>query len=94
MPVQLICRMYELAYTKQAIKDAKKLKQSNLKDKAKEILALIEKDPFASPPHFEKLIGNLHNHYSRRLNQQHRIVYEVHKKEKVVRIIRMWTHYE
>ena len=86
--------MYELVYTKQAIKDAKYLKQSHLRGKAKEILALLEENPFLSPPSFEKLTGNLHGYYSRRLNQQHRIVYQVHEEEKIVRIIRLWTHYE
>jgi len=86
--------MYELVYSKQAIKDSSRLKKSNLLTKGKEILSLLEKDPFMSPPLFEKLTGNLKGYYSRRLNQQHRIVYEVYQKEKIVRIIRLWTHYE
>jgi len=85
--------MFELVYSKQAIKDSQYLKQSSLRLKAKDILSLLEVNPFVSPPLFEKLTGNLSGYYSRRLNQQHRIVYEVHKKEKIVRIIRMWTHY-
>lgn len=86
--------MYELAYSKQALKDAKHLKKSNLKSKAKELLAIIENNPHTSPPTFEKLSGNLRGYYSRRLNKQHRIVYEVYEELKIVRIIRMWTHYE
>ena len=86
--------MFEVVFSKQAVKDSKSLKKSNLRTKAKEILSLLEKDPFVSPPLFEKLTGNLSGYYSRRLNQQHRIVYEVHKKEKIVRVIRLWTHYE
>ena len=86
--------MFEVVFSKQAVKDSKSLKKSNLRSKAKEILSLLEEDPFVSPPLFEKLTGNLSGYYSRRLNQQHRIVYEVHKKKKIVRVIRLWTHYE
>ena len=85
---------YKLVYTKQAQKDAKKLKQSGLKEKAIHILNQLEKDPFISFPPFEKLTGDLTGAYSRRINVQHRIVYQVFKSEKIVKIIRMWTHYE
>ena len=85
---------YRVVYSKQAIKDAKKLKRSILRKTAKEIINLIKVDPFISPPAFEKLVGDLEGAYSRRLNKQHRIVYQVYKKEKTVKILRLWTHYE
>lgn len=85
---------WTLLYTKQALKDAKKAKAGGLKGKAQELLAVIERDPFANPPPFEKLVGDLAGAYSRRLNIQHRLVYQVLKKEKVVKVLRMWTHYE
>lgn len=83
-----------LVYAKQAIKDAKKLAASGLKPRAEELLALIAKDPFQNPPPYEKLVGDLAGAYSRRINIQHRIVYEVFSKERTVRVLRMWTHYE
>lgn len=86
--------MYKLLYTKQAQKDAKKLYDSNLKNKAEEILRLLEKNPFIEYPPFEKLIGDLTGLFSRRINIQHRIVYQVFEEEKIIKIIRMWTHYE
>ena len=86
--------MYKLLYTKQAKKDALKLSESNLKKKAQEILKVLEEDPFKEYPPYEKLIGNLTGAFSRRLNIQHRIVYQVYQKEQIVKIIRMWTHYE
>ena len=86
--------MYKLLYTKQAKKDAKKLSESNLKKKAQEILKIIEEDPFQDYPPYEKLIGDLTGTFSRRINIQHRIVYQVFEVEKVVKVIRMWTHYE
>jgi len=76
------------------MKDAKKLAASGLKPKALELLAILEGDPFQNPPPFEKLVGDLAGTYSRRINIQHRMVYEVFTKEKTVRILRMWTHYE
>jgi Txe/YoeB family toxin of toxin-antitoxin system len=85
---------WEIVYAKQALKDAKKLAASGLKQKAQIILAIIVNDPFQSFPPYEKLVGNLAGTYSRRINIQHRVVYEVFVKEKVVRIFRMWTHYE
>lgn len=76
-----------------AQKDAKKLSQANLDIKAKKLIEILKKDPFQNPPPYEKLVGNLNSAYSRRINIQHRIVYEVKEEEKVVRILRMWTHY-
>ena len=81
-------------FAKQAIKDAKKLAASGLKSKAQELLAVLANDPFQNPPPFEKLVGDLAGAYSRRINIQHRIVYEVFAKQKTVRVLRMWTHYE
>jgi len=86
--------MYKLLYTKQAQKDAKKLGASNLKEKALLILEILEADPFAKPPPYEKLVGDLSGAFSRRINIQHRIVYQVIESEKIVKILRMWTHYE
>ena len=84
---------YKLFYTKQAQKDAKKLSRSNLEKKAQELLEVLRKDPFVKPPEYEALVGDLKGSYSRRINIQHRIIYQVYEKEKVVKIIRMWTHY-
>lgn len=84
---------YKVVYTKQALKDAKKIAQSNLKEKAKELLDLISNDPFASPPSYEKLIGDLSGAYSRRINVQHRLVYQVIEEEKTIKVLRMWSHY-
>lgn len=86
--------MYKLLFTNQAQKDAKNLTSSNLKKKAEEILQIIQSDPFCDYPPYEKLIGDLTGSFSRRINIQHRIVYQVIEEEKVVKIIRMWTHYE
>ncbi|HEX4975270.1 MAG TPA: Txe/YoeB family addiction module toxin [Pseudomonadales bacterium] len=85
---------WEIVYAKQAIKDAKKLAASGLKLKAQELLEVLSIDPFQNPPPFEKLVGDLAGAYSRRINIQHRIVYEVFAREKTVRVLRMWTHYE
>lgn len=85
---------WELVYAKQALKDAKKLAASGLKQKAQTILAMLANDPFQNPPPYEKLTGDLTGAYSRRINIQHRLVYEILVKEKVVRVLRMWTHYE
>ena len=85
---------WELIYSKQALKDAKKLKAAGLKPKAEELLEILKSDPLQNPPSFEKLIGDLAGAYSRRINIHNRLVYEVFPKEKVVRILRMWTHYE
>ncbi len=85
---------YRIVYTKQAQKDAKKLKNTELAPKAKKLLELLKADPFRSPPMFEKLLGELASAYSRRINIQHRLVYQVLKKERVVKVLRLWTHYE
>jgi Txe/YoeB family toxin of toxin-antitoxin system len=85
---------WSVVYAKQAMKDAKKLASSGLKPKAQELLAVLASDPFQNPPPFEKLVGDLAGAYSRRINIQHRIVYEVFAKKKIVRVLRMWTHYE
>ena len=85
---------WKIIYTKQSQKDAKKIVAVNLKEKAIEILQILENNPYQSPPPFEKLVGDLTGAYSRRINIQHRIVYQILNDEKVVKIIRMWTHYE
>ena len=85
---------WKLVYTNQAQKDAKKLKSSGLKDKAISILDTIQKDPFHTPPPYEKLVGDLSGAYSRRINIQHRIVYQVFEDIQTVKIIRMWSHYK
>ena len=85
---------WELVYSRQALKDAKKLKAAGLKPKAEELLEVLKNDPLQNPPSFEKLIGDLAGAYSRRINIHNRLVYEVFPKEKVVRILRIWTHYE
>ena len=85
---------WALVYARQALKDAKKLAAAGLKPKAQELLDVLAYDPFQNPPPFEKLVGDLEGAYSRRINIQHRLVYEVFKKERTVRVLRMWTHYE
>ncbi len=85
---------WELYYTKQAQKDAKKLNQSGLKQKVKDLLEIITKHPYQTPPPYEKLVGDLSGAYSRRINIQHRLVYQVLEKENAIKILRMWTHYE
>ena len=85
---------WELVYSKQALKDAKKLKAAGLKPKAEELLEILKLDPLQNPPSFEKLIGDLAGAYSRRINIHNRLVYEVFPKRKKVRVLRMWTHYE
>jgi toxin YoeB len=85
---------WKLVYTKQAQKDAKKLAASGLKPKAQGLLALIAEDPYRRPPPFEKLIGDLAGAYSRRINIQHFVVYEVLEDERVVKVLRLWSHYE
>ena len=86
--------MWQIYYTKQARKDAKKLASAGLKEKAKALLKIIQEDPFQRPPPFEKLVGDLDGAYSRRINIQHRIVYQVLDKQKAVKVLRLWTHYE
>lgn len=83
-----------LVYTKDAQKDAKKLALNGLKAKAEKLLAVLKNDPFQNPPPYEKLVGDLLGAYSRRINFQHRLVYQVLKTERIVKVIRMWSHYE
>ena len=85
---------WQLVYTKQARRDAKKLSASGLKAKAEILLQILQRDPFQNPPSFEKLVGDLAGAYSRRLNVQHRLVYQVLLRSKTVKVIRLWTHYE
>lgn len=85
---------YKLVYTKQAQKDTKKATSSGFKSKIEELLRLVSENPFEEYPPYEKLVGNLEGAYSRRINIQHRLVYQVYEEEKVVKIIRMWTHYD
>jgi Txe/YoeB family toxin of toxin-antitoxin system len=85
---------WQVVYSKHAEKDAKKLAAAGLKTKAQELLAVLASDPFQNPPPYEKLVGDLAGAYSRRINIQHRLVYEVFTKERVVRVLRMWSHYE
>ncbi len=85
---------WEVVFAKHAVKDAKKLAAAGLKGKAQELLDMLQNDPFQNPPAYEKLVGDLDGAYSRRINIQHRLVYEVFKQERMVRVLRMWTHYE
>jgi Txe/YoeB family toxin of toxin-antitoxin system len=85
---------FELVYTRQAKKDAKKLKGTPLASKARGLLELISENPFAEPPPFEALVGDLKGAYSRRINIQHRLVYQVLEEENIVKVLRLWTHYE
>ena len=85
---------WELAFSKQALKDARKAKAAGLKSKVEELLAILEQNPFQNPPTFEKLVGDLAGAYSRRINIHNRLVYEVFSAEHTVRVLRMWTHYE
>jgi len=85
---------WQLVFSKYAQKDAKKLAAAGLKSKAQDLLAILAKDPFQKPPPYEKLVGDLAGAYLRRINIQHRLVYEVFAEERVVRVLRMWSHYE
>ncbi len=85
---------WQVVFSKHAVKDARKLAAAGLKAKAQDLLAVLAADPFRNPPPYEKLVGDLAGAYSRRINIQHRLVYEVFAKEHVVRVLRMWTHYE
>jgi Txe/YoeB family toxin of toxin-antitoxin system len=85
---------WKLVFSKYALKDAKKLSAAGLKEKAQALLDILELDPMQNPPPYEKLVGDLKGAYSRRINIQHRLVYEVFRKEKMVRVLRMWTHYD
>jgi len=85
---------WSIVYTRQAQKDAKKITAAGLKDKACRLLEIMQIDPFRSPPPYEKLVGDLHGAFSRRITIQHRLVYQVLEKERTVKVLRMWTHYE
>ncbi|HKL81337.1 MAG TPA: Txe/YoeB family addiction module toxin [Desulfobacter sp.] len=85
---------WTVVFTKQAQKDAKKISSSDLKSKAEDIIEILKQNPYQTPPSYEKLVGDLSGAYSRRLNIQHRIVYQIFNDEKIVKVIRMWTHYE
>ena len=85
---------WQVVYSKHAQKDAKNLAAAGLKDKALDLLSVLAADPFQNPPPYEKLVGDLAGAYSRRINIQHRLVYEVFAKERIVRVLRMWSHYE
>lgn len=86
--------MYKIEYHKKALKDISKLKQNKLENKAKQLIELIKENPFQNPPPYEKLIGDLKDLYSRRINIQHRLVYQVLEDKKIVRILSLWSHYE
>jgi len=86
--------MWRVVFTKRALKDAKKLSAAGLRSKAETLLDILRKNPFQTPTPFEKLIGDLSGAYSRRINIQHRLVYQIISDEKTVKVIRMWTHYE
>lgn len=85
---------WTLVYTRQAQKDAKKLKAAGLKDKVQALLDILARNPLTNPPPYEKLVGDLAGAYSRRINIQHRLVYQIVKAEKTIKVLRMWTHYE
>lgn len=86
--------MYKIVYTKKAVKDIAKLKSAKLDEKARSLIELVRKDPFQTPPPYEKLLGDLSGAYSRRINVKHRFVYEVLEKDKIIKILSMWTHYD
>ena len=86
--------MWELYFTRQAKKDARKLAAAGLKEKAEELIAIIQINPYQTPPPYEKLVGDLTGTFSRRINIQHRLVYQVLSDKKVVKVLRLWTHYE
>jgi toxin YoeB len=86
--------MWRIAYTKQALKDAKKISAAGLRSKAEALLNILPENPYQTPPPFEKLIGDLSGAYSRRINIQHRLVYQILDDERAVKVIRMWIHYE
>jgi len=85
---------WKIVYTRQAQKDAKKIAASQLKGKAQELLEIIREDPYQNPPPYEKLVGDLAGAYSRRINIQHRLVYQIYEEENTIKVIRLWTHYE
>ncbi|MBA2436385.1 MAG: Txe/YoeB family addiction module toxin [Verrucomicrobiota bacterium] len=85
---------WSIVFTKQAQKDARKIASSNLKSQAQRLLEIIATDPFQNPPRYEKLVGDLAGAYSRRINIQHRLVYQIYEAKRTIKVIRMWTHYE
>ncbi|NTU52693.1 MAG: Txe/YoeB family addiction module toxin [Chlorobiaceae bacterium] len=85
---------WRVVYTKQAQKDAEKLSSSGLKPKAQTLLQILKENPWQNPPPYEKLVGDLSGTYSRRINIQHRLIYQVYEEDRVVKVLRMWTHYE
>lgn len=85
---------WQVVFAKHAVKDAKKLSAAGFREKTQTLLDVLVDDPFQNPPPYEKLVGDLAGTYSRRINIQHRLIYEVFKKERIVRVLRMWTHYE
>ncbi len=87
-------RTWQVVFTRQAQKDARKLTASGLREKAEELLEVLRTDPWQQPPRFEKLVGDLAGAYSRRINVQHRLVYQILPKPRTVKVLRMWTHYE
>jgi toxin YoeB len=85
---------WKIVFTKEAQRDAKKIARSNLRAKTEALLAIVARDPFHTPPPYEKLAGDLAGAYSRRINMQHRLVYQVYKRERAIKVLRMWTHYD
>ena len=90
----MVKQSWRLVFTRQARKDARKIARASLRDKVESLLEILRNDPFDSPPRYEKLLGDLSGAYSRRVNIQHRLVYQVLTEEKTVKVLRMWTHYE
>ena len=86
--------MYQIVFSKQAMKDRRLIAQAGLEQRTKALLAVMSENPFQNPPPYEKLVGDLNGLYSRRINGQHRLVYSVHEEEAIVKVLRMWTHYE
>ena len=86
--------MYKIVYTKKAIKDVEKIKQAQLDNITKNLIDIIKQNPYKTPPSYEKLVGNLNGLYSRRINRKHRVIYQVYEKEKIIKIISLWSHYE
>jgi Txe/YoeB family toxin of toxin-antitoxin system len=93
-PGAALVKRYQLVFTKQAQKDAKKLASSGLRPKAEMLLAILEHDPLQNPPPFEKLVGDMAGAYSRRINIQHRLVYQIIEQQQIVKVIRLWIHYD
>lgn len=86
--------MFTVVFSKQAAKDAEKIARAGFKERVLSLISILQTDPFKTPPPYEKLKGNLSGFYSRRINIQHRLIYQVFEKESIVRVLRMWTHYE